>query len=656
VNTAYIKDIYASDPSAPREGTLITRIVEDSLRNIWFASDSYGSDGLYCFTLAGKWIKYADGVVADVGKKIHDMAADTDGSVWFGATYSADGGVLRFVPSSAGGQWYRYRGSDLGLDSEEIVGLGVGGGGLWFLTGYTPTVTGNGTGVHFMTLDQGKPQVTHYTYRGRSTTVTSLYFNHIAADLKGGVWFPAYDDPSIARLKADGSWQQIRQTGNGFLGNFGIHGVAVDSGNRVYFAPLNSQPVAYNATAEQWIDLPAVPFSEFYYYGVYVDPQDGKWFHGAFGVYYLDSANTGWTRFSTAEISQFTDNYVDGVLMDDTGNVWFMCRYGIALRKKATGGAPVWMQFTGNDGHGYIGGYRVYQDDTGHIWNAAKQKYDAQTDMWQTVSDTGPFDHRHLRFRNGRVPADMDMSDALAPISTLEEQQMTVDTQGTIYFTGGIGLVGVSAGIVAYNPLGNQFLGVWSDGVWTWDKASNKWSRMLSTNDASMIAAGRVDNDSLDDLIGVWSSGLYVKLSSTGQWLKLSSVVPDWIAAGDLNNDGRDDVIGTWAGDGTYYRDSVSGKWTRLASSAMQLASGNIGGTQDDLAGVWSDGLWVRYSANGSWKKIDAGIPLWITTGDMTGDNRADIIGSYGSGTMVSEFDHRRMVENNDTGSPIGGR
>jgi streptogramin lyase len=266
VNTTYIKDINASDPLAPKEGTVITRIVEDSLRNIWFGSDSYEADGVYRFTSAGAWNKYTDGIVSAVGKRVHDIAADTDGSVWFGAVYSGDGGILRFVPSSAGGQWYRYRGTDLGLDSEEIPGLGVGGGGLWFVTGYTPTVTGNGTGVHFMTLDQGTPHVTHYTYRGRSTTLTSLYFNYIAADLKGGVWFPAYDDPSIARLKADGSWEQFRQAGNDFLGNFGIHGVAVDSKNKVYFAPLNSQPVAYDATTEQWIDLPAVPFSEFYYY------------------------------------------------------------------------------------------------------------------------------------------------------------------------------------------------------------------------------------------------------------------------------------------------------------------------------------------------------------------------------------------------------
>jgi hypothetical protein len=82
-----------------------------------------------------------------------------------------------------------------------------------------------------------------------------------------------------------------------------------------------------------------------------------------------------------------------------------------------------------------------------------------------------------------------------------------------------------------------------------------------------------------------------------------------------------------------YYRDSATGKWIRLSAAAKQLTSGNIGGTRDDLAGVWSDGLWVRYSADGSWKKLDSGIPIWITVGDITGDKRADIVGSYGTGT-----------------------
>jgi hypothetical protein len=178
-----------------------------------------------------------------------------------------------------------------------------------------------------------------------------------------------------------------------------------------------------------------------------------------------------------------------------------------------------------------------------------------------------------------------------------------------------------------------QFWGIWSDGVYAWNKTTGKWTKMASTSNAMMIAAGKIDSDSIDDLIGVWTSGLYVKLSSSGQWLKLSTTLPTWIAAGDLNNDGRDDVIASWKNDAVYYRDSATGKWIKLSSAVRQLAAGNIGGTRDDLAGVWSDGLWVRFSATAAWQKIDAAIPGWIAAGDISGDKQADIVGSYSTGT-----------------------
>jgi hypothetical protein len=178
-----------------------------------------------------------------------------------------------------------------------------------------------------------------------------------------------------------------------------------------------------------------------------------------------------------------------------------------------------------------------------------------------------------------------------------------------------------------------QFWGVWSDGVYAWDKSTNKWTKMASTSNALMIDAGKVDADTVDDLIGVWSSGLYVRQSSNGQWLKLSATLPTWIAAGDLNNDGRDDVIGSWKGDGVYSRNSATGKWTKLSTPARQLATGNVHGDgRDDLIGVW-DGIWARYSATSVWQKIDASIPIWMTAGDMTGSGRSDIVGSYATGT-----------------------
>jgi D-alanyl-D-alanine carboxypeptidase len=178
-----------------------------------------------------------------------------------------------------------------------------------------------------------------------------------------------------------------------------------------------------------------------------------------------------------------------------------------------------------------------------------------------------------------------------------------------------------------------RFLGAWPDGVWYWNQSTKQWTKIPSTANAMMIAAGKVDADNTDDLIGVWSSGLYVRQSSDGQWVKLSENLPTWIAAGDLNNDGRDDVIGSWNSDGVYYRDSATGKWWKLATPAKQLTAGNIGGTRDDLVGVWNDGLWVRFSANASWQNIDPAIPIRITAGDMTGDKRAGIVGSYSSGT-----------------------
>lgn len=461
VNTTYVSLLYPGNPAVPGVGTAgglpITCIEEDAQGNLWFGSNSYSADGIYCYTAGGGWIKYTDGVVASIGKKVNAIAAAQDGSVWFGGALSQSGGLLKFSADPGGEQWTRYRGIDLGVESEDVPSLVWVDGGLWFVTGYNPSVSGNGTGLHFLTLEQdGQAQVAHYTYRNTSSTLTSHRFNAIAADRSGGVWFPAYDDPGIARLKADGSWEQFRgQAGGKSLGSSGIAGVAADSLNRIYFAPQNTPPVAYDVDTEQWMSLPDAPYTDFYYYGVYVDPDDGKWFHGAFGVYYLDEDNTQWTRYSTAEVAAFPDDYVEQVLVDDTRHVWFMCRYGIALMKKdPEGGEPLWRTFTSGDDSGYLGGYRVYPDDSGGVWNAAKQKYDVQNDKWLTVADTGEFDRRHLRFLNGRVPADMDLTGALPPVGILNQATMTVNTRGDVYFCGGIagGVYSVNNGIVVCSP------------------------------------------------------------------------------------------------------------------------------------------------------------------------------------------------------------
>ena len=49
---------------------------------------------------------------------------------------------------------------------------------------------------------------------------------------------------------------------------------------------------------------------------------------------------------------------------------------------------------------------------------------------------------------------------------------------------------------------------------------------------ASVIAAGEIDGDNIDDLIGSWSSGLWVKYSSTAIWERLTSALPRDIDTG----------------------------------------------------------------------------------------------------------------------------
>lgn len=95
----------------------------------------------------------------------------------------------------------------------------------------------------------------------------------------------------------------------------------------------------------------------------------------------------------------------------------------------------------------------------------------------------------------------------------------------------------------------------------------------------------------------------------------MSQKVPTWIAAGDITNDGLDDVIATWANDGAYYRESTTGKWVKFSEPARQLAAGKIGGTRDDLVGIWTNGVWVRYGKTGQWLQITQSIPKWIITG-----------------------------------------
>ncbi len=177
----------------------------------------------------------------------------------------------------------------------------------------------------------------------------------------------------------------------------------------------------------------------------------------------------------------------------------------------------------------------------------------------------------------------------------------------------------------------DDFVGTWDgQGVYYRNSDTAGWVRLASP--ATMIAAGDLDGDGIDDLIGLWPTqgGIWVKYSQSGAWSKLSSTAVH-IAAGDMNGDGREDLLGTWDGQGVYYRDSISGAWVRLASPATLITAGDIDddGT-DDLIGIWpaQGGVWVKYSHNGSWARLSS-TARDIAAGDMNGDGRDDLLATW---------------------------
>ncbi|MCP3891929.1 MAG: transcriptional regulator [Desulfobulbaceae bacterium] len=458
LNTVWIDD--DSDLLAPPLYTPITRIEEDTLGNIWLASNAYGASGIYCYTVNDEWEKYDLSTITELlsaSNQVYDLSQGSSGSLWIGAIGS---GLIHYSPVATGSKWSRTTGAQLGLESEQLISLASTDEGLWFVSGYNPSVSGNGTGVHYLTFDQtGQPQVESSTYRGQSTSLTSNRINMAAADKSGGVWFPAYDDPSIARLKTDGSWvQYLGGIGNQLFGSSSIIAAAVDSNNLIYLAPQNLPPVAYDINSEQLVTLPNFPYSEAYYYGLHIDINNGKWFCGAFGVYYLNPGNTAWTRYNSIENpGSFADNYVEAVLVDDAQNAWFSTRYGLTLMKNnPEGGSPEWFLFARDDQHsGYTANsYRVLVDDNGQVWNTDKQQFDSETNTWAAVTNTSAYDSRHLRFLNGRIPANMDMTGALPDVTTTAQDSMTIDTKGQVYFAGGmVGPSSVNAGIVVRSPV-----------------------------------------------------------------------------------------------------------------------------------------------------------------------------------------------------------
>jgi len=176
-----------------------------------------------------------------------------------------------------------------------------------------------------------------------------------------------------------------------------------------------------------------------------------------------------------------------------------------------------------------------------------------------------------------------------------------------------------------------DFLGTWDgQGVYYRNSITAAWVKMASP--ATLITAGDLGGDGVDDLIGIWPSqgGVWVKSSTNGAWTKLSTTA-EHIASGDMNGDGRVDFLGTWDGQGVYYRNSLSGVWVKMASPATLITAGDLDSDGiDDLIGIWptQGGVWVKYSKTGAWSKLSS-TAKDIAAGDMNGDGRDDLLATW---------------------------
>ena len=107
----------------------------------------------------------------------------------------------------------------------------------------------------------------------------------------------------------------------------------------------------------------------------------------------------------------------------------------------------------------------------------------------------------------------------------------------------------------------------------------------------------------------------------------------EFVSAGSAG----DDLLGTWDASGVFIRNSYNGSWICLGPPANVVTAGDLKGDSIDLLGVWSDGVWCRYSSSGTWVKFASVIPADISSGDMNGDGIDDLLGTWSSGVYYRD-------------------
>jgi cysteinyl-tRNA synthetase len=179
---------------------------------------------------------------------------------------------------------------------------------------------------------------------------------------------------------------------------------------------------------------------------------------------------------------------------------------------------------------------------------------------------------------------------------------------------------------------------LWSksgEGVWAKSSSTLAWTKLCYAH-AWDMESGDMNGDGRDDLVGIWPTGVYYKSTIGGTWAKIAAVADD-IAIGDIDGDGKDDILWNKTGDGVWVKKSLTGTWTRFCvAPASDITSGDMNGDgRDDLVGIWPSGVYYKNSVSGAWTKIGP-VGGLIGAGDLDGDGTEDLLWSNaGDGVWV---------------------
>ena len=153
-----------------------------------------------------------------------------------------------------------------------------------------------------------------------------------------------------------------------------------------------------------------------------------------------------------------------------------------------------------------------------------------------------------------------------------------------------------------------------------------------------------------DEIIGTWSNGIWYWDFVTATWTQLSpETTTKDIAAADFNADGIADVAAVFEngpvsnpqGPGLYYLDGASKTWSRIPNSdppALNITAGDLSGDgRPEIIGTWSNGIWYWDFTTTTWTQLSTDTTTkGIAAADFTADGIADIAAVFELGPASS--------------------